>query len=787
MDGFQEIRNLGRGAFGEVNLCKRKSDGLLCAVKRIQRTDMTDGEVKQHMTEVRALQTLSHPFIMRYFESIEDDRCLHIVTEYADCGDLQQLLKRQIDLDRFFEPAILTAVMAQMITAVAHVHAHRVMHRDLKPANVFLTKKGVIKLGDFGVAKVLAGTTVCEQMTCVGSPTYMAPEVVGGEIYGPPCDVWSLGVMFYEFCTFQKPFQGRSLGELVLRISAGKYDGMSKHLVGTCLEAFSQTFTTLISKMLVVDVKCRISMSQALVDPAVTLFVVSVQSCAAVLQLAFKQNGTPTEHGDPDGPLTPEEVQTLSKLPKASAPQKSLSPTPKPRSAAGGGKAAAEILALSREKLEKGCTFELSQTSVLGDLGDLSDTQISFNLTATGRDVQGHGKPKDANSTDMGSLQKTLALPNQGTIKRGAMQNSYDAADMRAMLGDAIEDESSGDRLRASNAATMKSTLSEASTTPEEEMTLLSPNSAALRQSSTRKSFTQGEETLLSPQSHRSAAPPSSASSMQSAYGKLGRVPSPAASQEDRRRSSPLVPTRQSSGQAKTQAASKSESKAKWEILLTPAQYKCVDKPGTQSKETGKTAPSGSGVVHHHHHHYYPKSNSGRATPSASTPRKDPKDLEKSSTWHSEAALPPAEQRRNQATLRRFGATTPPAGRPSTPEVERARRAARNQERDSERHGALVIPFFDGKAPKAPPQSFLDSIEQHDHRQKSRSLQRGDSVHADGVNKAATPPHGKVLSTSNSGPTLRAPSNGPPNLLMKPVKQAGAMAGPTGQVRVRHR
>eukprot|EP00438_Fugacium_kawagutii_P026937 Skav204975 [mRNA] locus=scaffold1180:179044:185408:- [translate_table: standard] len=78
--------------------------------------------------------------------------------------------------------------------------------------------------------QVLAGTTVMDNMTCVGSPTYMAPEIVSGDPYGAACDVWSLGVILYEMASFQRPFEGRSLGELVMRISSGQFKELKEHL-----------------------------------------------------------------------------------------------------------------------------------------------------------------------------------------------------------------------------------------------------------------------------------------------------------------------------------------------------------------------------------------------------------------------------------------------------------------------------------------------------------------------------------------------------------------------------
>ncbi|CAL1138842.1 unnamed protein product, partial [Cladocopium goreaui] len=191
---------------------------------------MTAGEEAEHLAEVKALQALQHPCILRYYGSTELDESVSLVMEFADAGDLQHLLKAQADSGNLFEAAQLFALFSQLVIAVAHVHSNRVLHRDLKPSNVMLTSDGLLKLGDFGVAKVLAGTTVMDNMTCVGSPTYMAPEIVSGDPYGAACDVWSLGVILYEMASFQRPFEGRSLGELVMRISSGQFKDLREQI-----------------------------------------------------------------------------------------------------------------------------------------------------------------------------------------------------------------------------------------------------------------------------------------------------------------------------------------------------------------------------------------------------------------------------------------------------------------------------------------------------------------------------------------------------------------------------
>ena len=111
--------------------------------------------------------------------------------------------------------------------AIKHLHDRKILHRDLKSQNIFLTKNGIVKLGDFGIAKVLSHTKENVQ-TIVGTPYYLSPEIVENNPYNYKSDIWSLGILLYEMCALQPPFNGTSLHMLALRIVKGSYDPIPK-------------------------------------------------------------------------------------------------------------------------------------------------------------------------------------------------------------------------------------------------------------------------------------------------------------------------------------------------------------------------------------------------------------------------------------------------------------------------------------------------------------------------------------------------------------------------------
>lgn len=114
-----------------------------------------------------------------------------------------------------------------MVLAIKHVHDRKILHRDLKSGNVFLTKDGIVKLGDFGIARMLDQTAGFAE-TVVGTPYYLSPEIVQAQEYNYKTDVWSLGVILFEMCALQPPFNGNNIATLAIQIVSGKYSTLPK-------------------------------------------------------------------------------------------------------------------------------------------------------------------------------------------------------------------------------------------------------------------------------------------------------------------------------------------------------------------------------------------------------------------------------------------------------------------------------------------------------------------------------------------------------------------------------
>ena len=233
---YVSVKLLGRGSYGAAYLMRRERDGDLCVCKHVTAVREQDCDVsllEAIPSEVRILASLDHPHVIQYlavdtYPSIDDEALVHLWMEYAPGGSLDTAIQAQAKLSRGgFATGRVATWAIQLADALNHVHSRRILHRDLKAANIFLTHSGDVKLGDFGVARAFAAQTIGRSqsaLTAVGTPYYMAPELIKSEEYGAPSDIWSLGVVLYELLTLKRPFDAANLGAVILSIADGRYD-----------------------------------------------------------------------------------------------------------------------------------------------------------------------------------------------------------------------------------------------------------------------------------------------------------------------------------------------------------------------------------------------------------------------------------------------------------------------------------------------------------------------------------------------------------------------------------
>ena len=260
MDEFEVVRQLGKGAFSIVLLVKRKEDGNIYAIKRVQIANMNQKEKLNSLNEVRLLASISHQNIIGYKDSFFEDesQTLNIVLEYADDGDLRAKIQSHQKSQRYFKETEIWSIFIQLLQGLRVLHSNHIMHRDLKTANIFLTKNGICKLGDLNVSKIVKMGLLYTQ---TGTPYYASPEVWEDKPYDYKSDIWSIGCILYELCALSLPFKGNNLSIVYSKILKGQYEPIPS--------IYSKEISVIIALLLQVNPKNRPNCEELMRHPII--------------------------------------------------------------------------------------------------------------------------------------------------------------------------------------------------------------------------------------------------------------------------------------------------------------------------------------------------------------------------------------------------------------------------------------------------------------------------------------------------------------------------------------
>ncbi|NXJ11959.1 NEK2 kinase, partial [Odontophorus gujanensis] len=293
-EDYEVLLTIGAGSYGKCRKVRRKADGKILVWKELDYGSMTEAEKQMLVSEVNLLRELRHPNIVRYHDRIIDrsSSTLYIVMEYCDGGDLASVIARCTRDRHYLEESFVLRVLTQLTLALKECHRRSdggvTVHRDLKPANVFLDGKQNVKLGDFGLARILHHDTSFAK-TFVGTPYYMSPEQINHMSYNEKSDIWSLGCLLYELCALTPPFTAYNQKELAEKIREGKFKRIPYR--------YSEQLNELLKQMLNLKDYCRPSVEDILQHPLIADLV------------AEEQRKNPDKRGRRSG--EPERVQHL--------------------------------------------------------------------------------------------------------------------------------------------------------------------------------------------------------------------------------------------------------------------------------------------------------------------------------------------------------------------------------------------------------------------------------------------------------------------------------------------
>ncbi|GMP62972.1 hypothetical protein CsSME_00024858 [Camellia sinensis var. sinensis] len=194
---------IGKGAYGRVYKGLDLENGDFVAIKQVSLENIAQEDLNIIMQEIDLLKNLNHKNIVKYLGSLKTKTHLHIILEYVENGSLANIIKP----NKFgpFPESLVVVYIAQVLEGLVYLHEQGVIHRDIKGANILTTKEGLVKLADFGVATKLTEADV-NTHSVVGTPYWMAPEVIEMSGVCAASDIWSVGCTVIELLTCVPPY-----------------------------------------------------------------------------------------------------------------------------------------------------------------------------------------------------------------------------------------------------------------------------------------------------------------------------------------------------------------------------------------------------------------------------------------------------------------------------------------------------------------------------------------------------------------------------------------------------
>ena len=223
---YQIIKKIGEGSYAKIYKAKKDNSDTLYVLKNIPVSEEDYSSMNEILNESSILSHCDNVYIIKYYDSFFYNGTFNIITEFCPYGDLFGYIKFYKVRGSRIEEKIIWIIFIQLSLGLGYLHHKKILHRDIKTKNIFIKNNLTVKIGDFGIAKILSSTSSYAH-TFIGTPYYISPELCKDQPYNDKSDVWALGCVLYELCTLNHPFEGGTQVEIYEKILTQKFKSIN--------------------------------------------------------------------------------------------------------------------------------------------------------------------------------------------------------------------------------------------------------------------------------------------------------------------------------------------------------------------------------------------------------------------------------------------------------------------------------------------------------------------------------------------------------------------------------